>query len=50
MFGRSKITISFLTVKLQVIEKLEKTVNDGNHYGALQMYKSYSVRYEATLF
>lgn len=31
----------------EVIEKLEKMVKDGNNYGALQMYKSYSVRYTA---
>uniref|UniRef100_A0A5B6Z0W9 Golgi to ER traffic protein 4 n=1 Tax=Davidia involucrata TaxID=16924 RepID=A0A5B6Z0W9_DAVIN len=27
------------------IEKIEKVVNDGNHYGAQQMYKSISARY-----
>ncbi|KAJ7970391.1 Golgi to ER traffic protein 4-like [Quillaja saponaria] len=27
------------------IEKLEKVVNEGNHYGAQQMYKSISARY-----
>ncbi|ONK77113.1 uncharacterized protein A4U43_C02F3230 [Asparagus officinalis] len=31
----------------EVVEKLEKIVKDGNNYGALQMYKSYSVRYAA---
>nr|DAD26334.1 TPA_asm: hypothetical protein HUJ06_027802 [Nelumbo nucifera] len=29
----------------ETIEKLGKTINDGNHYGAQQMYKSFSARY-----
>ncbi|KAJ6812547.1 Golgi to ER traffic protein 4-like protein [Iris pallida] len=37
----------FLPPPAEVLEKLEKTVNEGNHYGAQQMYKSYSVRYTA---
>ncbi|KAK6933309.1 Golgi to ER traffic protein 4 [Dillenia turbinata] len=31
----------------QNIEKLEKVINEGNHYGAQQMYKSISARYIA---
>ncbi|KAM7494997.1 hypothetical protein LguiB_029606 [Lonicera macranthoides] len=31
----------------ETIEKLEKIVNEGNHYGAQQMYKSISSRYLA---
>lgn len=29
----------------QNIEKLEKVVNEGNYYGAQQMYKSISARF-----
>ncbi|PKA49315.1 hypothetical protein AXF42_Ash014217 [Apostasia shenzhenica] len=31
----------------EIMEKLEKTVEEGNAYGALQMYKTYSTRYAA---
>lgn len=30
---------------VQNIEKLEKVVNEGNYYGAQQMYKSVSARF-----
>ncbi|PKU86947.1 Golgi to ER traffic protein 4 homolog [Dendrobium catenatum] len=31
----------------EIMQKLEKSVNDGNAYGALQLYKTYSARYAA---
>ena len=31
---------------MQNIEKLKKVVVEGNHYGAQQMYKSVTARYE----
>lgn len=29
----------------EIVQKLEKSVNEGNAYGALQLYKTYSARY-----
>lgn len=37
--------VVLLCLEVQNIEKLEKVVNDGNYYGAQQMYKSVSARF-----
>lgn len=34
---------------MQNIDKLEKVVNEGNYYGAQQMYKSISARFKQFL-
>ncbi|XP_038712160.1 Golgi to ER traffic protein 4 homolog isoform X2 [Tripterygium wilfordii] len=42
---RERIKRATLPPAQENIEKLEKVVNDGNYYGAQQMYKSISARY-----
>ncbi|KAJ4970543.1 hypothetical protein NE237_003642 [Protea cynaroides] len=43
--SRERIRKGTLPPAQETIQKLEKVVNDGNYYGAQQMYKSFTARY-----
>ncbi|PIA59559.1 hypothetical protein AQUCO_00400443v1 [Aquilegia coerulea] len=43
--ARERIRRGALPPSQETIEKIEKTVSDGNYYGAQQMYKSMTARY-----